>query len=198
LSHDLQYQTKLQSSKDATVPVPFSNEEADLSSPVELLGVLKDQDNSVVATSPQPNDQVVLSTNTVSDSGAVSSGNISSSVPVQLVPVLKDTTGVSQSRMEESIYALPAKDAVAEEQPVMSEIALVDKSHKDYQQRQLSADINEQSRVVIQKIENGDEEDDDGDEWLKEEETGGLRSTTIPIANDEDVSFSDLEEDDDA
>jgi hypothetical protein len=85
----------------------------------------------VVARSPQPNDPVALSTNTVSDSGAVSLGNISSSVPVQLVPVLKDTTGVSQFRMEESTYALSAKDAVAEEQPVMSEIALADKSHKD-------------------------------------------------------------------
>ncbi|TVU24845.1 hypothetical protein EJB05_27305 [Eragrostis curvula] len=204
LSNDLQYQTKLQSSKQSTVPVPFSNEDASLSCPVELLGVSKDIDDSVVARSfsnidygiPQPTSQEVLLTSTVSD--AISSDNNSSCVPVQLVPVLKDNQEVLQSRMEKIVCDLSTKDAVAEDQPVlMSEIALMD-TPKDRQQRQPSADVNEQSRVVIQKTDNYDDDDDDGDEWLEEEETGGTRSTTIPIADDEDVSFSDLEEDDDA
>ena len=39
LSHDLQYRTKLQGSYGDTVPVPFSNEDGVLSSPVEVLGV---------------------------------------------------------------------------------------------------------------------------------------------------------------
>lgn len=207
LSHDLQYQTKLQSNKEDTVPVPFSNENAALSSPVELLGVEKDKDEFGMATSlsnidygiPQPTNQEVqvLSTNTVSGSGAISSENISSSVTVQLVPIWKDTTEASQSRVEESACVLAKKDIVAEEQPVlMSEIALMDKSPpEDYPEGQPSADVDEQSRVVIQKTDN-DDDDYDGDEWLEEEETGGPRSTTIPIADDEDVSFSDLEEDD--
>ena len=38
---------------------------------------------------------------------------------------------------------------------------------------------------------------DDGDEWL-EQEIGDLGNTSVPIADDEDVSFSDLEEDDGA
>ena len=40
--------------------------------------------------------------------------------------------------------------------------------------------------------------DDDGDDWLKEEssEIIGTGGTTIPIENEENVSFSDLEEDD--
>ncbi|GLT46825.1 hypothetical protein SLA2020_205550 [Shorea laevis] len=40
--------------------------------------------------------------------------------------------------------------------------------------------------------------DEDGDDWLKEEtsEVVGSSNTTIPIGNDEDVSFSDLEDDD--
>ncbi|KAG6594961.1 hypothetical protein SDJN03_11514, partial [Cucurbita argyrosperma subsp. sororia] len=39
---------------------------------------------------------------------------------------------------------------------------------------------------------------DDGDDWLKEEtpEIDGVSVTNIPIGNDEDVSFSDLEDDD--
>ncbi|KAL2531750.1 BSD domain-containing protein [Abeliophyllum distichum] len=41
-------------------------------------------------------------------------------------------------------------------------------------------------------------DEDDGDDWLKEEssEIGGASGTTIPIENEDDVSFSDLEEDD--
>ncbi|GJN25371.1 hypothetical protein PR202_gb13192 [Eleusine coracana subsp. coracana] len=209
LSHDLQYQTKLQSGKEDAVHVSFSNENASLSSPVELLGVVKDEDDFGMATSfssidygiPQPTDQEVqvLSTNTVSGSGAVSSENISSSITVQLVPVLKDTTEASQSSVEESMCDLSTEDAVTEQPVLMSEIALMDKSaSKDYQQKQPSADVIEQSRVIIQKTDNDDDDDDDGDEWLEEEETGGPRSTTIPIADDEDVSFSDLEEDDGA
>ncbi|KAK3120306.1 hypothetical protein QOZ80_9AG0685450 [Eleusine coracana subsp. coracana] len=209
LSHDLQYQTKLQSGKEDAVHVSFSNENAVLSSPVELLGVVKDQDDFGMATSfsnidygiPQPTDQEVqvLSANTVSGSGAVSSENISSSITVQLVPVLKDTTEASQSSVEESTCDLSTEDAVTEQPVLMSEIALMDKSaSKDYQQKQPSADVIEQSRVIIQKTDNDDDDDDDGDEWLEEEETGGPRSTTIPIADDEDVSFSDLEEDDGA
>ncbi|XP_062183318.1 uncharacterized protein LOC133887397 [Phragmites australis] len=177
LSHDLQYQTKLQSSNEETVHVPFSNEDGALASPVELLSVLKDQDDSVMATSfsnvdygiPQPTNQEVLSTNTVSDAEAVCSDNTSSSVPVQLVPILKETTAVSQSSMEESKRDLSTGDAV---------------------------DITEQSEVVIQKTDNDDDDNDDGDEWL-EEETGDTENAEIPIAGDEDISFSDLEEDDD-
>lgn len=208
LSHNLQYRTKLQGSYGDTVPVPFSNQDGVLGSPVEVLGVLKGQDDSAMLTSfsnidygkPQPIKQDILSNDTISETGAVSSDNISSSVPVQLVPILKDTTVVTLSRMEESTRNLSTEDAAKEEQSVqMSEIPLTDNSPpKDDQQKQPLADISEQSRVDIQKtdnVEDGDIEDDDGDEWL-EEETGDPGNTKIPIVDDEDVSFSDLEEDD--
>ncbi|XP_022895280.1 uncharacterized protein LOC111409470 isoform X2 [Olea europaea var. sylvestris] len=41
-------------------------------------------------------------------------------------------------------------------------------------------------------------DEDDSDDWLKEEssETGGAGGTNIPVENEDDVSFSDLEEDD--
>ncbi|XVE92355.1 hypothetical protein REPUB_Repub01dG0089900 [Reevesia pubescens] len=50
------------------------------------------------------------------------------------------------------------------------------------------------SGVSIEKFE------DNGDEWLKEENSevvGTSATTPIPLGNDKDVSFSDLEEDDD-
>jgi len=206
LSHDLQYQTKLQSSNGDTVPAPFSTVDGALASPVEVLDALKGQDGSVMATSfsnidygiPQPTNQEFQSTDATSVAGAVSSDNISSSVPVQLVPIMKDDTVVSKSTMEESTRDLSTEDAAEEEQSVqMSEIALVDNSPpKDDQQKQPLADISKQSRVDIQKgYHDENEDEDDGDEWL-EEETGGPGNTTIPIADDVDVSFSDLEDDD--
>ncbi|OWM82085.1 uncharacterized protein LOC116208128 [Punica granatum] len=44
-----------------------------------------------------------------------------------------------------------------------------------------------------------DKYEDEADDWLKEEtsEISEVKGTTVPIDNDEDVSFSDLEEDDD-
>ncbi|KAJ7944547.1 BSD domain containing protein [Quillaja saponaria] len=44
----------------------------------------------------------------------------------------------------------------------------------------------------------GDKYDDDGDDWLKEEtsEMVGVGGSNIPVGNDDDVSFSDLEDDD--
>ena len=205
LSHDLQYQTKLQSSSEDTVPVPFSTVDGALASPVEVLDALKGQDGSVMATSfsnidhdiPQSTNQEFQSTNATSNAGSVSSDNISGSVPVQLVSIVKDATVVSESTMEESTHDLSTEDAAEEQSMQMSEIALVDNSPpKDDQQKQPLADISEQSRVDIQKAyHDEDEDEDDGDEWL-EEETGGPGNTTIPIADDEDVSFSDLEDDD--
>nr|CAB3490041.1 unnamed protein product [Digitaria exilis]CAB3490059.1 unnamed protein product [Digitaria exilis] len=203
LSHDLQYQTKLQSSNEDTIPVPLSNVDDALASPVEVLGEVKSQDGSVMATSfsnidygiLQPNSQEFLSADAVSDAEAVSSDKISSSVPVQLVPVLKDTTVVSPATVEEITRDLATKDAAAEQSMQMSEIALVDNSPpKDDQQKQPPlAHVSKQSRVDSKKTYH-DEDEDDGDEWL-EEETGGPENTTIPIVDDEDVSFSDLEDD---
>nr|CAB3491779.1 unnamed protein product [Digitaria exilis] len=202
LSHDLQYQTKLQSNNEDTIPVPLSNVHDALASPVEVLDEAKGQDGSVMATSfsnidygiLQPNSQEILSTEAISDAGAVSSDKINSSVPVQLVPVLKDSTVVSPATLEEITRDLSTEDVAAEQSMQMSETALVDNSPpKDDQQKQPPlADVSKQSRVDIQNTYH-DEDEDDGDEWL-EEETGGPESTTIPIVDDEDVSFSDLED----
>ena len=88
-------------------------------------------------------------------------------------------------------------DFETEKHPVQStEIPIIDKSV--IEERPISYAMEQNlhsdspSRVLEEKY------DDDGDDWLKEEisEIIGTGGTTIPIENEEDVSFSDLDEDD--
>lgn len=215
LSQEVRYRTELQGSHGDTVPVALGDEGGVPGSLVEVLGVLKGQDDSAMLTSfsntdygkPQPmeQDKDIVSVHTIGETGAVSSDNTGSSgVPVQLVPVSRDATTVAPlSRTEESTRDLSTEDEEEEEQGLqMSEIPLTDSSPpKDGQQEQPLAVISEQSRADNQKSDNVEDggdgvEDDDGDEWL-EEEAWDPGNTQIPIADDEDVSFSDLEEEDD-
>jgi hypothetical protein len=222
LSRNFQYQTKLESNEDTVAPT-FSNADGTAPTPVEVVPSLKDQDASTRAASVGNVDDGILQTihldgpseDSISDAEAVSSDNMSSSVPVQLVPVLRHATESSQSGMEESIHALSKEDATEFSQSRIKEstadfttedaetderaVTVVDSApSKEDERKPPPRDLSEQSsRVVIQKAEN-DDIDADGDEWL-EEDTGDSGSTHIQIAdNDEDVSFSDLEEDDDA
>ncbi|XP_047091010.1 otolith matrix protein OMM-64-like [Lolium rigidum] len=222
LSQNFQYQTKLESNEDTVAPT-ISNADGTVATPVEVVPSLKDQDASARATSFGNVDYGILETihlddapskDIIGDAGAVSSDNISSSVCVQLVPVLRDATELSQSEIEESIHALSKEDATEFAQSRIEEstpdftaedaeadeetVTLVDSfPSKEDQRKQPVSDLWEGSRVIIQKADK-DDTDDDGDEWL-EEDTGGSGSTPIQIADDdEDVSFSDLEEDDDA
>lgn len=83
--------------------------------------------------------------------------------------------------------------------PVLStDIQIIDKSVIQEGPVNQKNDQNSLSRSSSKAIEVNDEEDD-GDDWLKEEnpETGGASRPTVSIDNDEDVSFSDLEDEDD-
>uniref|UniRef100_A0A0D9XT67 BSD domain-containing protein n=1 Tax=Leersia perrieri TaxID=77586 RepID=A0A0D9XT67_9ORYZ len=196
LSCNLEYESKLGSNKD-TMSVPFSNIDGNVPSPIEVVGISKNEDDSARAYgAPQPVILEMQSNDTLNDAGALRADNITSSISVQLVPVLKDATEFSQVRMEErtqDFAAQESQDTGTNEQPgQLSEITL--EYNSEEQKKQPMTNVNEQSRVVIQKS-NNDDDNDEEDEWL-EEETGGAGSTTIPIADDEDVSFSDLEEDD--
>lgn len=82
--------------------------------------------------------------------------------------------------------------------PVLStDIQIIDKSVIQEGPVNQKNDQNSLSRSSSKAIEIEDEEDD-GDDWLKEEnpETGGASGPTVSVGNDEDVSFSDLEDDD--
>ncbi|KAL6993876.1 hypothetical protein U1Q18_011987 [Sarracenia purpurea var. burkii] len=89
-------------------------------------------------------------------------------------------------------------DSETEKHPVQSnEILIVDKSVVEEGPVNSAKDKDSGSDSSSRKFE--EKYEDDGDDWLKEESSeivGASGTTTISIENDEDVSFSDLEEDD--
>ncbi|MBA0608384.1 hypothetical protein Godav_020613 [Gossypium davidsonii] len=90
-----------------------------------------------------------------------------------------------------------AVEVATEKHPVQTtEMQVVDKSvieEEPKKEVKHQHSTSASSGVSIEKFE------DDADDWLKEEtsEAVGTSATTIPLGNDEDVSFSDLEDDDD-
>ncbi|KAL8117816.1 uncharacterized protein LOC141723432 [Apium graveolens] len=83
-----------------------------------------------------------------------------------------------------------------EKHPITSsEIPIVDKSVIEEGNVKPKKDQNLHSASGSSIVETNDE--DDADDWLKEENSGigSSKETTVPIDNEEDVSFSDLEED---
>ncbi|KAL4351337.1 hypothetical protein GQ457_06G040470 [Hibiscus cannabinus] len=90
-----------------------------------------------------------------------------------------------------------AVEIETEKQSVQSaEMQVVDKSvieEEPMKETKHQHSTSGSSGVSIEKFE------DDADDWLKEEtsEVGSRSAITIPLGNDEDVSFSDLEDDDD-
>ncbi|KAE8735893.1 hypothetical protein F3Y22_tig00000329pilonHSYRG00391 [Hibiscus syriacus] len=99
------------------------------------------------------------------------------------------------SRNEDHAIAI-AIEIETEKHPVQSaEMQVVDKSvieEESMKEIKHQHSTSGSSGVSIEKSE------DDADDWLKEEisEVGNRNATTIPFGNDEDVSFSDLEEED--
>ncbi|KAK1433155.1 hypothetical protein QVD17_10061 [Tagetes erecta] len=97
----------------------------------------------------------------------------------------------------QSTASVLSTDAVTEKHYIPSqEVQVVDKSV--IQEEPLNKTKVEVQNMPSNMTSNVDE-DKDEDDWLKEENTETIvaSTTTIPIDNDEDVSFSDLEEDDD-
>ena len=112
-----------------------------------------------------------------------------------LVPIKTEYDNVPKTSFTESVTSTAAIEHEIEKHPVMSaEIAIVDKSvieEKYVDQTKDQSILFDSSNVLVEK------DEDDADDWLKEESSGaGAGGATIPIENDEDVSFSDLEEDD--
>ncbi|KAK9163643.1 hypothetical protein Syun_004545 [Stephania yunnanensis] len=114
------------------------------------------------------------------------------------------TTPLNEERIYSSPYC-PAKTSTAPEpfsdietdkHPVVcSETQFIDKTVVKEE-----ATINKDSLGYNSSYKQPDHDYDEfGDEWLEDESTevGGFTGTTIPIGNEEDVSFSDLEDDDD-
>ena len=111
--------------------------------------------------------------------------------PTQTKPLPLKASGT-----EVAITAVPV-EIETEKHPVQStEMQVVDKSvieEGPMKETKHQYSTSGSSGISIEKFE------DDGDDWLKEEnsEVVGTSATTDPLGNDEDVSFSDLEDDHD-
>lgn len=100
-------------------------------------------------------------------------GTPSESIPLEISTIQPTATSAILADSETEKHPIPNE-----------EVQIVDKSV-----------IQEEPRNEIKPEESKDE--DDADDWLKEDISENVTgTTTIPIENDEDVSFSDLEEDD--
>ncbi|WCJ31481.1 BSD domain-containing protein [Euphorbia peplus] len=96
----------------------------------------------------------------------------------------------------ESIPSGSKDEIESEKHPIQStEIQIVDKAVVE----ESSVNHYQNQHIPITTSKVLEEKYDDTDDWLKEEhsETVGTSGSAMPIENDEDVSFSDLEEDDD-
>ncbi|CAL9116036.1 unnamed protein product [Musa textilis] len=104
----------------------------------------------------------------------------------------KDLYETSPSQADE-VISVPNTDPVTEKHPIQTtEVEVIDKSViEEEPPRQLQKDHRDASNVSIEMS------DEDGDGWLEDEMGGISGSTNIPIGNDDDVSFSDLEEEED-
>lgn len=113
---------------------------------------------------------------------------VPSQAPPEPMPLDKPATGPVSSTVD--------TDIEIEKHPIQStQIPIIDKSVVDQAPagsvKDQSSDSSSFSKVSVEK------DDDDGDAWLKEEgaELANAVKSTIHIQDDEDVSFSDLEED---
>lgn len=106
----------------------------------------------------------------------------------------------STSPQAEDIFvSIPVVDIETEKYPVEStEAKIIDKSvviEEDSPVHSESKDLQADVSIVVSKQKDESYEDD----WLEDEtgEASGSVENAVPLGNDEDVSFSDLEEDDD-
>lgn len=112
-----------------------------------------------------------------------------------------ETSPIKTLTVEEPSTLVPITDFETEKHSVeTTEVKIVDKSiiEEDPPIHTKSTNFSSDTSKTI-SIQKYEEEGEDGDDWLEEEtgEAGGSRGAAVPLGNDEDVSFSDLEEDDD-
>ncbi|KAJ6843909.1 uncharacterized protein M6B38_295015 [Iris pallida] len=117
------------------------------------------------------------------------------------VPITVQTLPSKAETQEESATSVPITDLETEKHPVQAtEVKIIDKSviEENPPVHAETKDIHSDASTVI-PIQKYEEEDGEADDWLEEDtgEAGGPGGGTVPLDNDEDVSFSDLEDDED-
>jgi hypothetical protein len=112
------------------------------------------------------------------------------------IPASSSVLSSSKSKEEETLTTILISDFETEKHPVeVTEMKIVDKSVIKEEEPPTKVPI------AVQKVESSEDSDGD-DEWLQEDTsdntTGALQNmASVPLVDDEDVSFSDLEDEDD-
>lgn len=115
----------------------------------------------------------------------------------QIIPTgFQESSVLKKMLFEEPARSISTDSETEKHSIITTEIKIVDKSVIKEEmpiQGTSSSTSSDTSKIPIQRFE------DDGDDWLEDEgtEMDGSNVTHIPIGDEEDVSFSDLEDDDD-
>ncbi|KAL0876241.1 hypothetical protein Bca101_025946 [Brassica carinata] len=166
-------------------------------------------------------DALLLSTPQVLESRALLSHELLHKRNKAAVPESSGDTGIAGANVEplsvtivpspepfktisvETIHSGETSEAETEKHPIESkEIQVVDKPVIEEKPAPAPHDkpvTGSSPRVIDVQVD--DDDDDDVDDWLKDEDNAGTVSSTVAtkhvVDEDEDVTFSDLEEDDD-
>lgn len=114
------------------------------------------------------------------------------------VIISSETLPSTSPQAEDVFVSIPVVDVETEKHPVEStEVKIIDKSvviEEDPPVQSKSKDLQADVYSVLKQKDVNYEDD-----WLEDEtgEASGSVENAVPLGNDEDVSFSDLEEDDD-
>ena len=115
---------------------------------------------------------------------------VPSSGPLESVPL--------QASAVEAAPSADVSDVEMEKHPVQSAVAqIIDKSV--VKEAPVNPTVEQSSSGSANRFLDEAYDEDDADDWLKEDtsEMAGASQTSMPTGNEEDVSFSDLEEEDD-
>ncbi|CAK7339733.1 unnamed protein product [Dovyalis caffra] len=147
-----------------------------------------------------------LSVNDAADLSHEESLSVPSHSESESVPIMTSGTEAvppalaAKTSDNEAVPSSVSVESETEKHPVDStQVQIIDKSvveeEKFNQTKHQYSSSSSSSRVLVLLDEKFE---DDGDDWLKDDssEMIGASGAAMPLANDEDVSFSDLEEDD--
>ncbi|KAL8151805.1 hypothetical protein V2J09_021613 [Rumex salicifolius] len=119
---------------------------------------------------------------------SVPSNNNPVSEPIN-ISVLEPETSKDASDIEVDKHPLSSTEAPVIDKQVIEEVSAPQTNY-----------AKSSSHITVVAETYDEDEDEDGDDWLKDEPSdvvGGSSGTAIPLEDPEDVSFSDLEDDDD-
>jgi hypothetical protein len=100
-----------------------------------------------------------------------------------------------ESTMPSTTYETEKHPVESNEMPFIDKSVIEEKPFIKTEDKNVT--VGTSSEILVNSYEDADDDDDDDDDWPEEDiELDGCRGTAIALINEEDISFSDLEDDD--